>query len=122
MSKLKLGTKVFCSSIPGMDGEHEGEIVNVYHDGYGVKISGNFYGGTNSVTKYDTRTVWIDRKNVREIKPLRALSDLSTIEQKKLGAKYKREKTEKFKNDIITKGSDVEIFRLEFLKRNNIQP
>jgi hypothetical protein len=119
-SRLKNGTKVMATSIPGMDGECEGEIVGWIENGYAVKITGNFYSGSNAATKKDTRTVRMEPQFVHAIKGLRSLAGLSEKERQRFAKKYQREYMEAFQDALQITGNQQEQFRNDFMKRNNL--
>jgi hypothetical protein len=120
MSRLKDGIKVVCNCIPGMYGEYEGEIVGWIQNGYAVKITGNFYSGSNSATKEDTRTVRIEPRFIRAIKGLRSLAGLSEKERQRFAKKYRREYAFAFRDVLNITGAQQEQFRNDFLKHNNL--
>jgi hypothetical protein len=117
-SRLKNSTKVMATMIPGMDGECEGEIVGWIENGYAVKITGNFYSGSNN--KDDTRTVRIEPRFIHAIKALRRLASLSEKERQRFSKKYQREYKLAFQDALQITGNQQEQFRNDFMKHNNL--
>ena len=64
---IEVGARVLAIDIPGMSGEHQGVVDCHYQGGYGIKVQGPHYKGTNSKTEVTTAVGWVEPRNVRRL-------------------------------------------------------